>query len=128
MEFMNNGVHKSLDGVGPGQGNGLGDGDAWRAVLATLPMGPRFLARMLSPFRQRLFSDELRLFVRLMADSSPQSVRWARDYLSHPRYRRGSISRRLGLRCRVSLLEEWSVVRPDPGESREVGAGNQWRD
>ena len=88
---------------GPGEWNG-----AWTMVLATLPLGPRMLARIMSPFRHRIFSDELRMFARVMDGPGSEGIRQARDYLAHPRYRKGSLRRRLGLRCRVSLLEDWA--------------------
>lgn len=91
----------------PGEWNG-----AWKMVLATLPPGPRMIARILSPVRHRVFADELRMFARVMDGSGTEGVRQARDFLAHPRYRKGSLRRRLGLRCRVSLLEDWADSHP----------------
>lgn len=63
---------------------------------------------MLWPIRHGVFEEELRVFGRLADGDAAEEVAWVRDYLAHPRYRRGSLLRRLGLRGRVSLLDAWA--------------------
>lgn len=83
---------------------------AWQIVLATLPIGPRLVAWMLTPVRNSVFADELRLFGRVNGARCQAGLEQARDYLAHPRYRDGSWTRRMGLRCRVSLLDAWATA------------------
>ena len=80
----------------------------WGLFLGTLPPGARALAWLLWPVRHGVFEEELRVFGRLADGDASEEVPWVRGYLGHPRYRRGSWLRRLGLRGRVSLLDVWA--------------------
>lgn len=81
---------------------------SWRLFLTTLPPVARTVAFLLWPVRADLFAEDLRVFHRLAAGPDPDQVAWVRGYLCHPRYRRASLLRRLGLRGRVSLLDAWA--------------------
>lgn len=83
-------------------------GSPWGLFLGTLPPGARALAWLLWPVRHGLFEEELRVFRRLADGDVAEEVAWVRDYLGHPRYRRASLLRRIGLRGRVSLLDAWA--------------------
>ena len=81
---------------------------SWGLFLTTLPPVARMVALLLWPVRADLFAEDLRVFHRLAAGPNPDQVAWVRGYLCHPRYRRASLLRRLGLRGRVSLLDAWA--------------------
>lgn len=104
-------AHETSPGTEGSGGNGRPTALPWEIVLATLPVGPRLVAWLLSPVRATVFADELRLFARVSGTCRPSDLEWVRDYLSHQRYRGGSLKRRLGLRCRVSLLDRWAATR-----------------
>ncbi|MEI6343372.1 MAG: hypothetical protein WCR07_15570 [Verrucomicrobiota bacterium] len=83
------------------------------------------MAWLLYPLRGDVFADELRVLGRLSDQASPEQVAWTKDYLSHPRYSKGTLARRLGLRCRVSLLAAWAKengITTGPAESFRPGA------
>jgi hypothetical protein len=81
---------------------------SWRLFLTTLPPVARGVAWLLWLVRTDFFAEDLRVFHRLVDGPDPDQVAWVRGYLSHPRYRRASLLRRLGLRGRVSLLDAWA--------------------
>jgi hypothetical protein len=80
---------------------------SWCLFLKMLPPGARALAWVLFPVRSGFFSEDLRVFHRLVGGPDPEQVAWVRGYLSHPRYRRSSLLRRMGVRGRVRLLDQW---------------------
>lgn len=81
---------------------------SWCLFLKMMPPGARVLAWVLFPVRSGFFSEDLRVFHRLVGGPDPEQVAWVRGYLCHPRYRRASWLRRMGVRGRVSLLDEWA--------------------
>jgi hypothetical protein len=87
---------------------------SWKLFLMTLPWGARALAWLMRLVHRDAFADEVRVFDRLVIDPCPEELDWIRGYLAHPRYRRASLARRLGLRGRVTLLNAWAreYVRP----------------
>lgn len=97
-----------------GKGNGA---SSWSLFLRMLPPGARVVAWLLYPVRAGFFSEDLQVFRRLAEGPDAAQVAWVRGYLCHPRYRRASWLRRLGMRGRVSLLDQWA---------RRNGHGMAW--
>lgn len=100
---------------------GAPEASPWTLFLGTLTPMARTLAMLLSPVRDGIFAEELRVFGRLAGGAASEDVAWVRSYLSHPRYRQGSLLRRLGLRSRVSLLDAWAR-RVRDGAARGPGS------